>query len=95
MTREEAIKHIKMALAVPNRVGFALIDDKSLETVIEALDRQIIDAVEVVRYKECKYYEAPTIHNRKQCAWWTGDPYEQATTDPDDFCSYGERREDE
>lgn len=51
------------------------------------------DMVEVVRCKDCKYYEAPTIHNTKQCAWWTSDPYEQATTEPDDFCSYGKRRE--
>ena len=40
MTREEAINHIKIALAVPNRFGFALIDDGALETVVEALDRQ-------------------------------------------------------
>jgi len=51
-----------------------------------------VDAVEVVRCKECKFYElkyypdntkAMTCENSK--AIWTRTP-------PDAFCSYGERR---
>jgi len=49
-----------------------------------------IDAVPVVRCKDCEYYE------NDECA----NPYifmsdgAHMYTDPDDFCSYGERREE-
>jgi len=55
-------------------------------------DAPTVDAVEVVRCKECKFYElkyypdntkAMTCENSK--AIWTRTP-------PDAFCSYGERR---
>jgi len=41
-----------------------------------------VDAVEVVRCKDCKH-------------WHGGDCYRIEITRPDDFCSYGERRLDE
>lgn len=40
-----------------------------------------IDAVEVVRCKDCKY-------------WNNGDCYRLELSRPDDFCSYGERKEE-
>ena len=42
---------------------------------------------EIVRCKDCEYYETGT--NWTACTYWSGDPYEQAATEPDDFCSYG------
>ena len=39
-----------------------------------------VDAVEVVRCKDCKY-------------WDFGDCFRQELTRPDDFCSYGERKD--
>ena len=49
------------------------------------------EAVQVVRCKDCRYYDKyPTW---SACTYWSGDPYEQATVDDNDFCSYGERRE--
>ena len=47
------------------------------------------DVVEVVRCKDCKYWDNTT--KWAVCARWSADPYEQATTEKNDFCSYGER----
>ena len=41
-----------------------------------------VDAVEVVRCKDCKY-------------WAHGDCYRIELSRPNDFCSYAERREDD
>lgn len=41
-----------------------------------------VDAVEVVRCKDCKH-------------WAHGDCYRLELSRPNDFCSYGERREDD
>ena len=43
-------------------------------------DAPAADVVEVVRCKDCKH-------------WDFGDCYRQELTRPDDFCSYGERKE--
>lgn len=46
--------------------------------------------IDIVRCGECKYYEKfPTW---SACTYWSDDPYEQASVNDDDFCSYGERR---
>ena len=46
-------------------------------------------SIDIVRCKECKYYgKFPTW---SVCTYWSGDPYEQASVNEDDFCSYGER----
>ena len=46
-----------------------------------------IDAVTVVRCKECKWQKE--IYGYYRCLWW------QKLTGPEVFCSIGERREDE
>ena len=52
-----------------------------LDDVMYALEEApTIDAVEVVRCKDCKY-------------WNNGDCYRLELSRPDDFCSYGERKE--
>ena len=58
-----------------------------------AIDAQpTIDAVSVVRCKDCKHYDKfPTW---AACTYWSGDPYEQASVNADDFCSYGEVRDE-
>ena len=46
-------------------------------------------SIDIVRCKECKHYDKfPTW---SACTYWSGDPYEQASVNDDDFCSYGER----
>lgn len=55
------------------------------------MKKRLTDDVEVVRCKDCEYYEYD------EC----GNPYifmsdgAHLYTDPNDFCSYGERREGE
>lgn len=51
-----------------------------------------VDAVEVVRCKDCKHYEKHTKWS--SCTYWSGNPYEQAGVEDNDYCSYGERREE-
>ena len=55
-----------------------------------------VDAVEVVRCKDCKWYDA----DLEICVLLSddGDTYDSGCDvemKPDDFCSYGERREGE
>ena len=53
-------------------------------------DAPEVDAVEVVRCKDCKHYEC---HKRKIYENCVRD-YRLVPTKPNDFCSYGERRTD-
>ena len=54
------------------------------EEFVRFLKKQlIIDAVPVVRCKDCKYHNKPTCPMRLSFNW----------TKDDDFCSYGERKE--
>lgn len=47
-----------------------------------------IDAVPVVRCKDCKYFQDNNSgYPHDECRWGKGE-----TLDPDDFCSYGERK---
>lgn len=50
-----------------------------------------VDAVEVCRCKDCKNNNAEKALRKGGiwCEYWGTDP------DPDDFCSYGERRADD
>ena len=56
---------------------------------IEAAPR--VDAVEVVRCKDCKHYAEDELWCSSNCC--VGDSH--ANWYPHDFCSYGERREEE
>ncbi len=50
-----------------------------------------VDAVEVVRCKDCKYYEIHKPRVSENCERKEGY---QIPMMPNDYCSYGERRED-
>lgn len=58
----------------------------ALEVVDEMMGEPAADVVEVVRCKDCKYLNA-----EYKCVNWRG-LYDY--TKADDFCSYGERRDD-
>lgn len=63
------------------------------DAVVMISECQPVDAVEVVRCKDCKYYDNPIcgVHSEYPC-----DQYNTGYTvhtEPDDFCSYGERKE--
>jgi len=56
--------------------------------------KEAVDLIKgLVRCKDCRHYEIGT--GWAACGLWSGDPYEQAATDPDDFCSRGEKKNDE
>lgn len=67
------------------------------ESIITALkNAPTVDAVEVVRCKDCKHCD--TFYPRKEIGKeptqvWYCDRY-RCHREPDDFCSYGERRAD-
>lgn len=58
----------------------------------DIMDAETVDAVEVVRCRDCKYWGSTTgfcnLHSNssKSALYWD-------LFDEDDFCSYGERRE--
>ena len=52
-------------------------------------DAPTVDAVEVVRCKDCKYWQDNNDgYPHEECRWGNGE-----TPDANDFCSYGERKE--
>ena len=57
------------------------IQQKALKEALERLPT--IDAVEVVRCKDCKHYDG----SYPMCCRW------EETIKPDDYCSYGEKKE--
>lgn len=61
-----------------NDFAQSIADLTSLREVLEDCDT--VDAVEVVRCKDCRY-------------WENGDCYRLELSRQDDFCSYGERKD--
>jgi len=49
------------------------------------------DVEMVVRCKDCEHWEGHGKYGN--CTEWKANDNECAETDPDDFCSYGERKE--
>ena len=65
-------------------------DRRGVETCIAVLeDMPTMDAVEIVRCKDCKHYE---IHKPKVLENCERNGY-IIPMKPDDFCSYGERKD--
>ena len=59
-----------------------VVADRSVQSQLYILKRA--PSIEIVRCKECKYYKD-----------FDGYFFSTAEVDEDDFCSYGERRDDE
>ena len=53
-----------------------------------------IDAVPVVRCKDCKHFVQNEPYDDCECMKWTVK-WGVANTSPDGFCSFGERRSDD
>lgn len=75
--------YIKREDAIETLEGWKISGEMILATVPTA------DVVEVVRCKDCKYWDNTTKWSA--CTLWSADPYEQASTEKNDYCSYGER----
>ena len=82
----EAAKHELLSGAVCVNHPEYLMKDDALH-VIDSIPAA--DVVEVVRCKDCKYWQDNNDgYPHQECRW---SNYE--TPDPDDYCSYGERKE--
>ena len=67
-------------------------DTATIDLVVYHLDRQLtIDAVPVVRCKDCKYHQI--MENKTSFLWWHNCKLWCADIDADGFCSYGERKD--
>lgn len=69
----------------------------ALDRVDDWMDAQpTVDAVEVVRCKDCKHWQLIHEHiPHMECQIFCGAYEHGYPTNADDFCSYGERRTDE
>ena len=76
------VRKAKMPMEADPFLTFAMSDIANAPT---------IDAVEVVRCKECKYWQDNNNgYPHEECRWG-----KEETPDDNDYCSYGERREDD
>lgn len=83
--REDAIKAMARGLGIPY-TDFIDVAERCMDDIPPA------DVVEVVRCKDCKYWDNTT--KWAVCTKWSADPYEQANTEKNDYCSYGERKDE-
>ena len=83
---------LRLNAVIENRKRMGLPYDQLENVAFGLLDCcPTVDAVEVVRCKDCKYNDHKKAFRTEGiwCCYWGIDP------DPNDFCSYGERREGE
>ena len=81
----DADKLLTKVVAVSNSMGQVT---WSAVSTIDILTAQTVDAVEVVRCKDCKYWQDNNDgYPHEECRWGHGE-----TPDANDFCSYGERK---
>ena len=73
--------------------GDTLMDYEVADMIYDCIeDAPTVDAVEVVRCKDCKHFDEHT----SKCHVFSDNEYiVQLEVDSDHFCSYGERREGE
>lgn len=65
------------------------------DAVIDMLDDLPSAQPEIVRCKDCKWYELPSHRITENCVRWWKNNGVLLPIKPTDFCSYGERREDD
>lgn len=64
------------------------------DTILDLVDSiPTVDAVPVVRCRECKHYKSSKAGLVKSCFNDIWNQEFAVPTTPDDFCSYGERKE--
>ena len=78
------IDYNKMYLSVMDAVLSSCDED----TIFDIMDASVVDAVEVVRCKDCNHCDPENYH----CDHYMGTVV-PLSRKPDDFCSYGERKE--
>lgn len=63
-----------------------------LSECFEIVDAPTVDAVEVVRCRECEHYVKLLGEDRRRCSIFSGCYDRPYPTEPEDFCSYGVRQ---
>jgi hypothetical protein len=79
-----------MKLTIPLQIE---VDDKNLENAIDKYMKENPDVVEVVRCKDCVWWEARMYGDTVGRCENPRNGLVSEYTDDGDFCSYGERRE--
>lgn len=74
--------------ALPSNIGLYEADD--VERLLK--EAPAVDAVEVVRCKDCKHFYEPDINPNRRCKRG-GSQVWDVEFRADDFCSYGERKD--
>ena len=79
-------------LEVPIQVN---LPDDWIEQIIDRLRNDPdADWVEVIRCKDCKWYEFPNYKISENCVRWMKSNGILLPIKPDNYCSYAERREE-
>lgn len=90
---DELLKRIPITHAdeFQNCRNCSLLDDWEVEILVE--DSPVIDAVPVVRCKDCIEYQSDITWTSKQTGWCYCTILDQFLK-PEDYCSYGVKRGD-
>ena len=80
----------KFANPMPNKSGYDFLCGIAT-AITEIEDAPTVDAVEVVRCKDCKNWKKPWLVDQTLGVCQVG---KKTLTEPNHFCSYGERRTD-
>lgn len=78
---------------IAGRIGFraATVEDV-MAYMADFADKHTVDAVEVVRCRNCEHWQRPWLEGQTLGKCQLG---KTMITEPDHFCSYGERRTSE
>ena len=101
MTREEAkeiLTHNWTRVENPNyseseldEAFFMAIEALQILEAVERIKTDVLSQTDMVRCKDCRHFDKHETWSA--CTYWSGDPYEQASVEDNDYCSRGERRE--
>ena len=91
MTREEAIQVLSQRpMIAPNKSNRQKMLKEALDMAIEALQDRPKDYVQIVRCKDCKF----GVYEKGRGIYHIRCEILEFLFQDDDFCSYGERREE-
>ena len=81
------IDYDKMYLSVMD----AALSSCDEDTIFDIMDASVVDAVPVVRCRDCKWYQIRRWNDTKP-EYDCRKTYALLNVSPEDFCSYGERK---
>lgn len=90
---ETLVKRLNKLIAGVDEESDALISVRDVLRLISVI--QTVDAVEVVRCKDCKHATLTYQGECKYCDFWQEEGGDSLYLDGDFFCAAGERRDEE